>query len=82
MGTQTELCSAKEIGIQTEPKETQTDFVTKTVDVAEVSMYTDLISTDDKETQTEETPAYTPLVQRAANQKLRNELIQIQQELV
>ena len=60
---------------------TQTDFVTQMVDITEVYVHTDLILTEDKETQKEETPAYTPLVERVANQKLHNELTQVQHEL-
>ena len=60
---------------------TQTNFVSQTVDTTEVYVQTDLILTEDKETKMEETPTYTPLVERASNQKLSNELNQVQHEL-
>ena len=58
----------------------QTNFVTQMVDTAELSALIDLILIEDKETQTEVTSPYTPLIEKIVNQKLHNELTQVQHE--
>ena len=60
---------------------TQIYFVTQMVETAKVSMQNNLILTEDKENQMEETLAYTPLVERASNKKLHNELTQVHHDL-
>ena len=51
------------------------------IHTTKVSMQTNVKLIGDKGTQTEATPAYNPLVEKATNQKLHNELIQVQHEL-
>jgi len=76
------LIDTAEVEVQTDLATTaEIDVQTDLVDTIEASMQTRLDFAEEKETEMEEAPAYTPIVEKAANQKLHNELIQTQHEL-
>lgn len=70
-----------DIVVQTDAKEDIPIGYWMIQQVAEAVVQTDPMETQEAETQTEETPAYTPLIREEFISKLQNELLEVQQKL-